>query len=72
MAIVDISGKKIAKTSFAKAAILSSKNGEDWDVLHPDDIPEWVKNHTVMAHLMDGEVVSMEDSGPYFYAERVN
>ena len=34
-----------------------------WEPVKPEDVPTWVKDETVMAHLVGGEFIQQDDNG---------
>lgn len=53
-----------------------SENGRDnWTLVHPDDVPEWLKDPEVMGQLVCGHMAMKTDEGPrgspYYRAEVV-
>src|ERR1700687_305772 len=57
----------------ARLIIWFSQDGEtDWKPLLPADVPEWLKDFTVMRHLVEGEIASRDGGKTGWYrAERV-
>ena len=70
--ILDEKGKPIRKKRSARLAICKSDDGEEWFVIPPADVPDWLKVDDVMADMVAGVIVSIEDSGPYYCAERIH
>jgi hypothetical protein len=70
--LLDSSGKPIKKTLATRAIVFSSVDGEDWEPLEPDNVPDWVKSRDVMGDMIDGAVVAAADAGPYYCAESVH
>ena len=56
----------------AKAVVFTSADGESWDPVPGYNVPDWVRDHEVMADMLEGFIVSLQDSGPFYKAERLN
>lgn len=64
----------MATVSQANLIIFSSQNGRDhWELVRPEDVPEWLKAPDVMARLVAGEecMNARESDNRWFYAEPV-
>lgn len=59
----------------ANLVILTSSDGENWHMLKPEEVPEWVRQPDIVGHLVDGEMCMdprQEPKGsPWYRAEIV-
>ena len=60
-------GKKLVR-----AVVFASDDGVEWVVLSPELVPAWVKTADAMGYMLAGQVLSLEDSGPYYCAEAIH
>jgi hypothetical protein len=71
--IVDVTGKKLKALKILrqqKAVVFGSNDLENWTPMQMDELPEIVREPSVMALLIQGEIISLqEDRGPFFIAE---
>jgi hypothetical protein len=71
--IIDVTGRKLKALKFLrqhKAVVFGSNDLENWTPMESDELPELVRDPSVMALLIQGEIVSLnEDKGPFFIAE---
>lgn len=60
-------------TTYAQLVIYKSLDCETFEPVKTDDVPEWVKDPDVVAHMVDGEAVHNDDEpdSPYYIAKRV-
>lgn len=70
--ILDQDGRRIAKNKSVSMAISGSDNGVDWFYIEPKDVPEWLKTGDVVQAMTEGDIVSQDDSGPYYFGELIN
>ena len=71
--IIDKYGRKFktAKTAEAKAIVFVSPDGEYWEPVMPDNLPECVKAPDIMAAMLSGEIIETTQR-KYYMAERAN
>lgn len=70
--ILDSQGKPIQRQMTAQAVIFVSDDGEVWEPLKPYNVPDWLKDNDVMGYMLNGEVVSLENTGPFYCAEALS
>lgn len=71
--ILDARGRKISipTESTAKAVVFVSDDGESWSPEKSYNLPDWVKEPDAMGYMLSGEILSIDDTGPYYKAERI-
>lgn len=71
--IVDKDGKPMrSPVARVKAVVFKSIDGESWEPVTGQKVPQWVRDHDVMADMIDGAIVALQDDGPYFKAQHLN
>ena len=69
--IVDSTGRQMKTKSRRQAVVFASSDGENWEVVMPDEVPLRIKtNPDVMAYMMDGEIIETME-GRYYRAETI-
>ena len=71
--ILDANGKKIRTKQAIKtnmAVVFVSHDLSNWEPVFPEVVPERIRDPGIMALMMRGRVVSLnDDCGPYYAAE---
>lgn len=71
MQILDQNGQPVeaAQTVQERAVVFVSETGDDWEPVKPYNVPDWVKREEVMGDMMRGEIVSLDEAGPFYCAK---
>lgn len=59
------------KQKRALMVIHSSMDEKEWTPVMPADVPEWVKQATVLGTMLEGNIAQHNDGGPWYRAEAV-
>ena len=70
--IVDSNGEKLNEKKMARASIFVSDDGDEWMLLRAIDVPPWLKDYDIMGHMIAGEIISEDEDGPYYKAEKIH
>lgn len=57
----------VRKPKMARLTFFRSEDGERWDAITPDDVPEWVKQDEVISKIARGEAAKDPTRGKYWY-----
>lgn len=69
--ILDAQGRPLkTRTATAEAVVFVSDDAENWTPVMAYNLPDWVKNDDVMSDMLAGIIVSLEETGPFYKAER--
>jgi len=64
--IVGSDGKKLRKTKTQKAVVCKSDDGDCWEPVKPYNVDDWLRSEDVMGDMMAGNIVSLEETGPFY------
>lgn len=58
-------GKKLARMVIFHADDVENENDFDWKPVHPDKVPNWLKDPDIIADMIDQHIFGNEDEGWY-------
>lgn len=64
--------KRQGGLKLARAVVYSSADGVEWYITPPEHVPAWAKTQEAMGYMLAGQVLSLEESGPFFCAETIH